>query len=110
MKALIALNIFLRLGLNYLENWLTGNSSIDNPVTSAVGTLIAPSFSGGSNPLSSSWTLITGLPDYMTKFLDIVLMWEPTVFAGNRVFIWWYFIMPLGLITVIFLIYSAFAK
>ena len=107
---LIALNIFMRLGLNYLESWLSGTTDFDNPVTSAVGVFIPQAFSGGSNPLATQWTLITSVPDYMVKFMNVVLMWEPTVFAGDRVWLWWLIIMPFAVITALGIIFSFFAK
>lgn len=110
MKTLIGLNIFMRLGLNFLECWLTNTISLENPFTLAVSLLVAPDISGGSNPLSAAWTLIPGLSTYINGFFKIVLMYEPTVFAGDRVYLWWFGIAPLAVITALVIVFSILAK
>jgi hypothetical protein len=58
------------------------------------GKLVAPEISNSSNVIAQAWSAISNIGPYLNIAIAILLLWSPTLFAGNMIWVWWFVCFP----------------
>lgn len=106
---LVLVSLFSRLGINLLEALLTNTVLFSNPVTTALTIIYNPTIVSSNNFLVQWFSFLKDAPAFVNALLNIFLLYSPTVFAGDRIWIWIPFAV-LGAITTLSVIFGFFIK
>ena len=106
---LILMAIGVQFAITFLEALLTNTLSFSNPVTTAMSLLFNPNIVSSNNWLAQIMTWVTNINPIINALLKIFLMYSPTVFGGDRIWLWLPF-AGLGLVTTLSIILGIFGK
>ena len=85
------------------ERWVTAGAAT-NLITGQQQLFVNPSWIESSNVAVAAVTIINHVAPYLIGFVKILLLWEPTLFSGGYVYLWWYFCFPIAAVSIMSLI------
>lgn len=106
---LIVVSLFSRLGITLLESLLSNTVTFSNPVTAALAIIYNPNIVSSNNFLAQVFSFMKDAPSFVNALLNIFLLYSPTVFAGDRIWIWLPFGV-LGAVTTLSVLFGFFIK
>lgn len=74
---------------------LATNGTIFNP--SGVNSLLSLSIANSSGALAATLTFIGNLGNYFLAFIQLVTLYQPTVFSGNYIYMWYMICLPIDI-------------
>ena len=90
---IFALELMASNGVLFNTNALAANQS----------TIISPSMVNVAGPLSDLYTIIRNVGSFFSTllgFAGIFVLWQPTVFSGYMMWVWWFICLPIDLMMV----------
>ena len=85
------------------ERWVTAGAAT-NLLAGQQQLFVNPSWIESSNVAVAAVTIINNVAPYLIGFVKILLLWEPTIFAGGYVYLWYYICFPVAAVTIMSLI------
>ena len=74
---------------------LATNGTIFNP--SGVNSLLSISIYNSSGIIAATATFFVNLGNYFYAFLQLVTLYQPTVFSGNYIYMWYMICLPIDI-------------
>jgi hypothetical protein len=105
MKTSWVIGLIMLWLLIFTSEMMVTGASVFNPTDlNAVNNV---TIQNGSNIVSTAWTVFTNLGTYAKGILKVILLYEPSVFAGNYIWFWYLVCLPID-IGILFSIVSVF--
>jgi hypothetical protein len=81
--------------LIFASEMMVTNATSFNP-TGLTGT-VNVTVTSGSNFMSTIFTYLTNLGGYIKAIIQALLLYEPSVFAGNYIWFWYFICLPIDI-------------
>ena len=80
-----------------LEMWASGGVSFNtgsNVATTNQSTLMSPQLTESSNIFTGAWAVMNNVATYIVTLVGVFILWSPTVFSGDLLWLWWAVCFP----------------
>lgn len=74
----------------------SSNTTVEftNVATQNQSLTIEPSYLTSSSTASAAWTVATNIGQTLGIISSFLVLWSPTVFSGNMLWVWWFVCFP----------------
>jgi len=75
------------------ERWVTAGAAT-NYLSGKQEMFLNPSWLESSNLAVAAVTIVNYVAPYLKNLVQVIFLYEPTIFAGGYLYLWWYVCFP----------------